>query len=55
MECGMRLKYVFYETVILFINITFRKKRSNFFKDEVDTYFVNEGKICRVKPMKQNQ
>ena len=55
MECGMRLKYVFYETVILFINITFRKKRSNFFKDEVDAYFVNEGKICRVKPMKQNQ
>ena len=37
-----------------FINITFRK-RSNFFKDEVDAYFVNEGKICRVKPMKQNQ
>ena len=55
MECGMRLKYVFYETVILFINITFRKKGSNFFKDEVDAYFVNEGKICRVKPMKQNQ
>ena len=54
MECGMRLEYMFYETVILFTNITFRKKRSNSFKDEVDAYFANEGKICRVKSMKQN-
>ena len=54
MECGMRLEYMFYETVILFTNITFRKKRTNSFKDKVDAYFVNEGKICRVKPMKQN-
>ena len=28
MECGMRLKYMFYETVILFTNITFRKKEA---------------------------
>ena len=45
---------MFYETVILFTNITFRKKRINSFKDEVEAYFVNKGKICRVKPMKQN-
>ena len=54
MECGIRLEYMFYETVILFTNITFRKKRSNSFKDEVESCFVNKGKICRMKPMKQN-
>ena len=54
MKYGMRFEYMFYETVILFTNITFRKKRTNSFKDKVDAYFVNEGKICRVKPMKQN-
>ena len=30
------------------------EKRSNFLKNEVDAYFVHEGKICRVKPMKEN-
>ena len=54
MECGIRLEYMFYETVILFTNITFRKKRSNSFKGEVESCFVNKGKICRMKPMKQN-
>ena len=28
MECGIRLEYMFYETVILFTNITFRKKEA---------------------------
>ena len=34
--------------------VTSRKKRSNSFKDEVNSCFVNEGKICRVKPKKQS-
>ena len=54
MKYGMRFEYMFYETVILFTNITFRKKRSSSFRDKFDAYFVNEGKICRVKPMKHN-
>ena len=54
MECGMRLEYMLYETVILFTNLLSGKKTSNSFKDEVDPYFVNEVKTCPVKPMKQN-
>ena len=53
MKCEMSSEYMFYGTVILYTNITFRKIRSNSFKDKVDTYFVNERKICCVKPMKQ--
>ena len=55
MECGMRLEYMFYATVILFTNITFREKRSsNSLKDKVGICFVNERKICYVKTIKQN-
>ena len=53
MECGMRFKYMIYETVILFDTFRKNKRRGNSIRD-VEAYFDNEEKICRVRPMKQN-
>ena len=44
MECGMRLEYMFYETVILFTNITFRKKEAILLKTRLSHILLMKEK-----------